>query len=82
MPKGNPSPVISPEFKAQQFKPQGEVNGPLSNKAIGIKLPVEIDKAVRSLPNKAVWLRRVIIEAARRELIEGDTLNLSKEGEQ
>jgi hypothetical protein len=49
MPKGNPNPVITPEFKAQQFKPQGEVSGPLSNKAIGIKLPVEIDEVVRSL---------------------------------
>jgi hypothetical protein len=78
MPKGNPNPVITPEFKAQQFKPQGEVNGPLSNKAIGIKLPVEIDEVVRSLPNKAVWLRRVISEAAQRELIQGDAL--SKEG--
>jgi hypothetical protein len=82
MPKGNPNPILTPEFKAQQFKPQGEVNGTLSSKTIGIKLPVEIDEVVRFLPNKAVWLRRVIIEAARRELIEGDTLNLSKEGEQ
>jgi hypothetical protein len=72
MPKGNPNPVITPEFKAQQFKPQGEVNGPLSNKAIGIKLPVEIDEVVRSLPHKAEWLRRVITEAAQRELMKGD----------
>jgi hypothetical protein len=72
MPKGNPNPVITPEFKAQQFQPQGEVNGPLSNKAIGIKLPVEIDEVVRSLPQKALWLRRVITEAAQRELMKGD----------
>jgi hypothetical protein len=72
MPKGNPNPVITPEFKAQQFKPQGEVHGPLSNKAIGIKLPVEIDEVVRSLPQKALWLRRVITEAAQRELMKGD----------
>jgi hypothetical protein len=64
MPKGNSNPVITPEFKAQQFKPQGEVNGPLSNKAIGIKPPVEIDEVMRSLPQKALWLRRVITEAA------------------
>jgi hypothetical protein len=69
MPKGNPNPVITPEFKAQQFKPQGEVNGQLSSKAIGIKLPVEIDEVVRSLPNKAEWLRRIIAEAAQRELM-------------
>jgi hypothetical protein len=70
MPKGNPNPVITPEFKAQQFKPQGEVIGQLSNKAIGIKLPVEIDQVVRSLPNKAAWLRQVITEAAQRELMQ------------
>jgi hypothetical protein len=73
MPKGNPNPVIIPEFKAQQFKPQGEVNSPLSNKAIGIKLPVEIDEAVRSLPHKALWLRHVISEAAKRELMRDGT---------
>jgi hypothetical protein len=27
---------------------------------------------VRSLPNKAVWLRRIITEAAQRELMGGD----------
>jgi hypothetical protein len=70
MPKGNPNPVITPEFKAQQFQPQGEVNGPLSNKAIGIKLPVEIDEVVRSLPNRSAWLRQVITEAAQRELMQ------------
>jgi hypothetical protein len=72
MPKGNPNLVITPEFKAQQFHPQGEVNGPLSNKTIGIKLPVEIDGVVRSLPQKALWLRRVITEEAQRELMKGD----------
>jgi hypothetical protein len=69
MPKGNPTPVVTPKFKAQQFQPQGEVNGSLSNKAIGIKLPVETDEVVRSLPLKVVWLRRVITEAAQRELM-------------
>ncbi len=67
MPKGNPNPVITPEFKAQQFQSQGEVNGSLSNKAIGINLPVEIDEVVRSLSQKALCLSRVITEAAQRE---------------
>jgi hypothetical protein len=54
MPKGNPNPILTPEFKAQQFKPQGEVNGTLSSKTIGIKLPVEIDEVVRFLPKSII----------------------------
>jgi hypothetical protein len=34
-----------------------------------VKLPIHIDKTVRSLPNRSAWLRRVITEAAQRELI-------------
>jgi hypothetical protein len=78
MPKGNPNPVITPEFKAQQFQPQGEINSPLSSKAIGIKLPVEVDEVVRSLPQKAEWLRRVITEAAQRELMKDGSETAAK----
>jgi hypothetical protein len=69
MPKGNPNPVITPEFKAQQFKPQGEVKAELSKKAIAVKLPIDVDKAIRALPQSAAWLRQVITEAAQRELM-------------
>jgi hypothetical protein len=46
-----------------------------------VKLLESIDAAVRSLPNRSAWLRRVITEAAQRELMKDDVLSLSKDGE-
>ncbi len=69
----NPDPVQTNEFLEQQFKPQGEVEGVLSKKAIAVKLPVEVDKFVRSLSNTAAWLRRVITNAAQEELMQPKT---------
>ncbi|MDS3860094.1 hypothetical protein RIF25_04655 [Thermosynechococcaceae cyanobacterium BACA0444] len=69
--KGNPNPVQTPEFKAKQFKAFGEVSQPLSSRVLGVKLPIDIDKAVFNLPPKerVPWVRRVIAEAAQRELM-------------
>lgn len=73
MAKGNPSPVQTEEFKAKQFKAKGEIPGayPLAKKATGVKLPTDVDEAIRALPEKerVIWLRRVICNAARTELI-------------
>jgi hypothetical protein len=65
----NPNPLQTDDFKRHWYKPQGEVASDLSKKAIAVKLPVDVDKAVRSVPHMAAWLRRVISEAAQRELI-------------
>ena len=69
MPKGNRGPKTK-EFLDRQYKPQGEVKGKLAKGAIAVKLPEDIDKAVRNVPNMAAWLRRVITEAAQRELMD------------
>lgn len=55
-----------------RFKQIGDK--PLSPKLppINVRLPSEIDEVVRPLPNRSEWLRRVITEAARRELIQQD----------
>jgi hypothetical protein len=45
---------------------------PLSSTGLIARVPVDIDAAVRSLPNKSAWLRRVITEAAQRELMGGN----------
>ena len=44
---------------------------PLADKALSVRLPVSIDAIIRSLPSdqRADWLRRVLCEAAQRELI-------------
>jgi hypothetical protein len=71
---GNPNPVQTKEFKQKQFRAQGEIPGnqPLSKKVTSVKLPVDIDDAIRSLPDeeRVPWLRRVICEAARAELLQ------------
>lgn len=70
MPKGNPNPVIPPAFKDKQFKRSDETTDPLAEKTLAVRVPVVIDSVVRSLPNKAAWLRRVIVDAAQRELMQ------------
>jgi hypothetical protein len=71
--KGNPSPVQTEKFKAKQFKPIGEIPGdyPLAKKVTGVKLPIDVHEAIWALPEKEriSWLRRVICDAARSELI-------------
>lgn len=52
-----------------RFKPQPNS---LSPNVLSARVDKETDAIVRSLPNKAVWLRRVITEAAQRELMKGD----------
>jgi hypothetical protein len=68
----NPSPVQTEDFKRHWYQPQGNIEGELSKKAIAVKLPLAVDKAVRSYPNMAAWLRRVITEAAQRELMKDE----------
>jgi len=51
-----------------RFKQVGDK--PLSPKLspINVRLTPDIDQLVRSLPNRSEWLRRVITEAAKKEL--------------
>lgn len=49
-----------------RFKPQGEK--PLSGRLF-VRVPPELETAIRSIPNSPAWLRRVIAEAAKRERI-------------
>ncbi|MBL1176831.1 hypothetical protein [Pantanalinema sp. GBBB05] len=49
-----------------RFKPIGEEA--LADKPISVFLPKDLYQYVRSLPNKAEWLRQAISEAAKRDL--------------
>jgi hypothetical protein len=69
MAKGNPNPVITTEFEQNQFKRADETTEPLAEKLLCVRLTQSVDEAVRSLPNMSVWVRKVITEAAQRELI-------------
>ncbi|MBD2019196.1 hypothetical protein H6F43_03230 [Leptolyngbya sp. FACHB-36] len=64
----NPNPVQNQEFKAKQFRVQGDE--PLA-KVRGVRLPQSVDAAIEALPanERSAWLKRVICEAAERELM-------------
>jgi len=53
-----------------RFKPQGELppGAKLAKKPLAVKVLEEEDALIRALPEQSAWLRRVICEAARREL--------------
>lgn len=65
-------PLLNPNQKSEggTFTPIGAE--PLSKQVIGVRLPESIHELVYKLPNRAEWLRRVISEAALRELAAGE----------
>lgn len=75
MAKGNPSPVQTEKFKAGWFKRADGGTEPLSDKLTCVRLTKSVEDSLKSaLPNKSAWLRRVITEAAQRELMkDGET---------
>lgn len=71
---GNPNPIQTPEFLAKKFPsaPDVPADVELAEKPLCVKVPVEIDAAVRSLEKPSQWLRKVITDAAKRELLNLD----------
>ena len=70
----NPNPVQSASFKQRRFQRTTDANScipadvPLASKAIAVKLPAEVDRALRELgKQKAAWLRETICQAAIKE---------------
>lgn len=73
MAKGNPNPVQTDKFKQGWYKPKGEVysDKPLADKPTQVRLAEDITEAINALgEEKTPWLRRVITEAVRRELMQ------------
>lgn len=72
----NYKPTQTEKFKAKQFKAKGEIPGdqPLAKKPISIKLPVDVDAAIKALPDeeRVTWLRKVICNGAYAELLHSD----------
>jgi len=54
-----------------RFKPQGEIppGARLAKRPLAVKVMEEVDNVIRALPEQSAWLRRVIAEAAERELL-------------
>jgi hypothetical protein len=68
----NPNPRQTEEFKKHWFKPVGEVPPEkLERKPVAVTVGKSIYAAIYSLerPDRITWLRRVISEAAKRELL-------------
>ena len=67
---GNPNPIQTPEFLAKQFPPAPDIPPNMKlGEPVAVALPLPIDTEVRRLKNRSIWLRRVITEAAQRELM-------------
>jgi hypothetical protein len=59
----------NPHPKTAHLSPMPKVGDrALATVALSAKVDPEIDALVRALPNRSEWLRRVITEAAQREL--------------
>jgi hypothetical protein len=67
--KGNPNPLQTEKFKESWFTRSDGGTEPLAEKLTCLRLTQSVDEVVRSLPNRSAWLRRVITEAAQKELI-------------
>ena len=71
----NPNPIQTQTFKDQQYQGYIEdwLNEPLAKQVTGVKLPQSIHEALRLLgaEERVKYLRRVICEAVKRDLIDG-----------
>ena len=67
-----PNKVPNPKPRKEFLRPKPRADGSkekLAQQSMTVKLFENVDAAVRSLPNRSAWLRRVITEAAQRELM-------------
>lgn len=68
----NPNPVQSQEFKDKQFHAYGDEKVPLAKKITALRLPQDVWEALEGLPaeDRVIYLRRVISDTVRKDLIE------------
>jgi hypothetical protein len=69
MARGNKTPIITPEFRAHILSRDDDTTEPLAKEAVRVRLTERVNAAVRTTPSMSAWLRRVITEAAERELM-------------
>jgi hypothetical protein len=63
---------LSPEFVERIFTRE-DGSSPLAKRLTQVRLDPVLTTALDALPNKSLWLRRVIAQAAQREgLLKGD----------
>jgi hypothetical protein len=64
--------MSNPNPKVEQLKPYQSVAGKvqLAEQPLAVRVNEKVDALIRKLPNKAEWMRRVLTEAAERELLQ------------
>jgi hypothetical protein len=64
--------MSNPNPKTEQIQPYQGVPGEvqLASQPLAVRLEREIDTAIRALPDKTQWMRRVLTEAAIAELLQ------------
>ncbi|MGL4621467.1 MAG: hypothetical protein ACRCZS_20810 [Chroococcidiopsis sp.] len=43
-------------------------NTEMAKEVVGVRLPIDLDEYVRSLPNRSEWLRKAIAEAYQKDV--------------
>jgi hypothetical protein len=64
--------MVNPKPKTEYLRPiqrMDDTEEPLAALALSARVPIHIDAIIRQQPNCSAWLRRVITEAAQRELM-------------
>lgn len=69
MPRGNPNPKQTKEFLAHVPSTPADLPGgvEMASQPIGCKYPVEIDRVLRSLPNRSERIRVWVMEGMKRD---------------
>ena len=66
----NPNPVLPPKFLESRFERLDDTEDKLSPQPLQVRVEMPVYQAVRAMgKRKTPWLRRVITEAAQRELM-------------
>ena len=63
--------MSNPNPRTDHLKPYQAVANDvqLAEKPLAVRVNEEIDAVIRALPNKTEWMRRVLTEAAKKELL-------------
>lgn len=62
MPKGNPNPKTE-HLREYRFESKGRHKN-LAKQSVSVRLPRDLDKYVRSLPNRNQWMIEAILDKA------------------
>lgn len=67
MAKGNPNPKIE-HLVEHRFETEGKHKN-LAKQSVSVRLPKDLDKYVRTLPNRNQWLIEAILDKAAKEIV-------------